>query len=204
MRAGSPASLAFLLAAWLLAGCSNTPQLSRQVAQPILQDDVCAVCGMYLEASPGPRAEAYVDGHDAPLKFDSTRDFFAYVLQPENRPSLQSLFVQDTARLDWDHPSRAAASFIDARTAYYVAWQPLPGSMGPTLAPFSQRKDAESFVNYHGGEIFRFGDITPQLIALLGYACPDAKGPYARQLQACTRKQQALRAQDLVPGQPSG
>jgi len=157
----------------LLAGCGGDNQaLPPQKAVAIRKDDVGAVCGMYIEGSPGPRGEAYVAGRKLPLKFDSTRDFFAYVLQPENATRLQHLFVQDSARIDWKHPTNAADSFVDARTAYFVAWQPLPGSMGPTLASFAKQTDAQVFVREHGGEMLGFQQVRPELISLLKGACP--------------------------------
>jgi copper chaperone NosL len=155
----------------LLAACGGTSGVAQH-AVDTHDDDVCAVCGMYLNASPGPRAEAWLAGRTTPLTFDSTRDFFAYVLQPENRSRLQGMFVQDSARIDWQHPSHAAASFIDARSAFYVAWQPLPGSMGPTLAPFATRAAAAAFVQAHGGQVLRFDQVTTDLVSSLGYRCP--------------------------------
>ena len=164
-----PAALVLALA--LLAGCGGG-HAPAQHAVDTRPDDACAVCGMYLDGSPGPRAEAWVSGRTKPLVFDSTRDFFAYVLQPENQAALQELYVQDSARIDWQQPAHAAASFTDARTASYVAWQPLAGSMGPTLAPFASRTVAEAFVHEHGGAVLGFAEITPTLVATLDYRCP--------------------------------
>lgn len=168
-RSGRLAALTLALA--LLAGCGGG-QAPAQHAVDTHPDDACAVCGMYLDGSPGPRAEAWVAGRAKPLVFDSTRDFFAYVLQPENQAALQELFVQDSARIDWQQPSHAAISFIDARRALYVAWQPLPGSMGPTLAPFATRAAAAAFIHEHGGAVLGFDEITPALVATLDYRCP--------------------------------
>ena len=161
----------FVLVLALLAGCGGNPPPAKH-AVDTHADDACAVCGMYLDGSPGPRAEAWVSGRAKPLVFDSTRDFFAYVLQPENQTALQELYVQDSAHIDWQQPSHAAVSFIDARRAYYVAWQPLPGSMGPTLAPFASHAAAESFVREHGGAVLAFDEVTPALVATLDYRCP--------------------------------
>lgn len=172
---------ALVLALAVFAGCGGHPPPAKH-AVDTHADDACAVCGMYLDGSPGPRAEAWTAGRAKPLVFDSTRDFFAYVLQPENQAALQELFVQDSAHIDWQQPSHAAVSFIDARRAFYVAWQPLPGSMGPTLAPFATRTAAEAFVREHGGAVLGFDEITPALVAALDYRCParatsDAGGP---------------------------
>jgi nitrous oxide reductase accessory protein NosL len=161
----------------LLTACESSQPPPPQVAVDIHKDDVCAVCGMYIETGPGPRGEAYVQGYKAPLKFGSTRDFFAYVLQPENKTRLQQLLVQDSARINWQHPSNEARTFVDARTAYYVAWQPLSGLMGPTFASFVSRQDAETFVRKHGGEILSFSDVTPELTSMLGYGCPVQGSP---------------------------
>lgn len=165
------AALAFSLAA--LAGCSGG-QPPAQHALDTHPDDACAVCGMYLDGSPGPRAEAWVAGRAKPLVFDSTRDFFAYVTQPENQAGLQEMFVQDSTHIDWQKPTHAAVSFIDARAAFYVAWQPLQGSMGPTLAPFATRAAADAFVRASGGTVLRFDQITPALVSALDYRCPPA------------------------------
>ena len=176
---------AYKLTAYELAAYENDHALPAQMAVDIQKGDVCAVCGMYIEAGPGPRGEAYVQGDKAPLKFGSTRDFFAYVLQPENKIGLQHLFVQDSAQIDWQHPSNSPQTFIDARTAYYVAWQPLRGLMGPTFASFAARKDAEAFVHTHGGEILGFSDVTPELTSLLGYDCPAQGSPAFALAKAC-------------------
>jgi copper chaperone NosL len=157
----------------LLAACGAAPAPARQ-AVDTHADDACAVCGMYLDGSPGPRAQAWMAGRAKPLLFDSTRDFFAFVLQPENQASMQEMFVQDSTNLDWQTPTHAAVSFIDARSAFYVAWQPLPGSMGPTLAPFATHAAADAFVRAHGGGVLAFDEVTPALIAALDDRCPPA------------------------------
>lgn len=164
---------ALLVTLAMLAACGDAGGPARR-AVDVQPDDICAVCGMELSRSPGPRAQAWIAGRARPLLFDSTRDFFAYVLQPENQSGLQDMFVQDSARIDWRHPSGAAASFIDARRAYYVAWQPMPGSMGPTLASFATRSAATAFVAEHGGAVFGFAQVTPALVAMLADHCPAA------------------------------
>ncbi len=170
--------LAALAAAVLLAACGKPAEVSQPPL--IIRDgDVCAVCGMYIRGQPGPRGEAYVDGDAGALKFGSTRDFFAYVTQPDIASRLESAYVQDTARIIWGHPADAADSFIDARKAYYVAWQPLPGEMGPTFASFARRSDAEAFVRRHGGAVLRFGQVTASLVSGLAYGCPGPASPFA-------------------------
>jgi copper chaperone NosL len=187
----------------LLPGCGKDP-VAQQRAVDIRKDDVCAVCGMYIDGSPGPRGEAYVAGRKMPLKFDSTRDFFAYILQPENKLRLQSLFVQDSAQIDWDHPANSAATFIEARTAHYVVWQPRPGSMGPTMAPYASRADAEAFVRKHGGEVLGFDDITTELTSSLDYGCPARGTPTFHLTRQCLAKSPSADPFHIKTGQMPG
>lgn len=154
-----------------LAACNRTPP-APQPPVGIVSGDTCAVCGMYIEGLPGPHGEAYIQGRATPLKFGSTRDFFAYVTRADLKSQLGALYVQNTKGLDWKHPSNAASSFIDARKAWYVAFQPLQGGMGPTLAAFARKQAAETFVQLHGGEVLRFAGVTPSLVTGLGYRCP--------------------------------
>lgn len=182
-------ALTGLAAAMLLAACAKPAEVS-QPPLVIREGDVCAVCGMYIRGQPGPRGEAYVDGDAGVLKFGSTRDFFAYVTQSDIASRLESAYVQDTARIVWMHPADAADSFIDARTAWYVAWQPLPGEMGPTFASFAKRSDADTFVRRHGGAVLRFGEITATLVSGLDFRCPGPKSTLfalARQTHCVTQ-----------------
>lgn len=172
----------------LLGGCEGGGERVRRPPVDIVKGDTCAVCGMLIGPYPGPRGEVYVTGVDKPLKLGGTRDFFAYVTQPDVATRLESAYVQDCARIDWTHPSDAAGSFVDARAAFYVAWQPLPGEMGPTFASFAKRADAETFIGTHGGALLRFDRITPLLVSRLGYDCPAEDSPLATLARGCTTK----------------
>ncbi|WEN14519.1 nitrous oxide reductase accessory protein NosL [Rhodanobacter sp. AS-Z3] len=187
-----------VLVTLLLAACGSNQPPPQQDALDIDKGDACAVCGMYIDAGPGPRGEAWVQGYKAPLKFGSTRDFFAYVLDPENQTRLQQLLVQDSAQINWQHPSNAAATFVDARSAWYVAWQPLTGLMGPTFASFAARQDADAFMRAHGGELLRFSEVTPQLTSLLGSACPVPGSPAAPLAKACVAAPHAASGSPLA------
>ena len=171
----------------LLTACGSSQAPPAQAAVDIHKGDACAVCGMYIDAGPGPRAEAWVQGYKAPLKFGSTRDFFAYVTDPENATRLQQLLVQDSARINWQRPSNELQTFVDARSAWYVAWQPLSGLMGPTFASFAKREDADAFARAQGGEILSFSGVTPKLISLLDYRCPVKGSPAFALVNSCTK-----------------
>lgn len=164
------------LSVLLLISCAQQND-TPPAAVAIHADDTCAVCGMFLGTSPGPRAQAWKRGAERPLVFDTTRDFFAWLLQPENRTGIAALYVQDTARIDWRHPNDATDSFIDARQAHYVVWHLLPGAMGPTLAPFASESAAHDFIKLYGGALLHFDDITTELTVQLESHCPGQSSP---------------------------
>ena len=182
-RSAAVATAALLLGA--LAACGRHAVAPPQQAVAIPDDAVSASCGMRVAGAPGPRGEAWVAGHKAPLIFGSTRDLLAYMLQPDNKATLQQAFVQDCARIDWHHVSPATSTFVPARRAYYVAWQTLPGAMGPTFATFARRQDAVAFRQAHGGTVLEFGRITPEVVSLLSYRCPAASSPVAAAAAQC-------------------
>jgi len=150
----------------LLNACEKSDQTAKALPPVAIESgDECHVCGMTIDRFPGPKGEAYVRGASRPFKFCSTRDLFSWWLQPENTIAATSVYVHDMSQTDWKHPSDE--HFIDARTAWYVIDQPLPGAMGPTLASFGRETDAKAFVRKHGGRLIRFQDISLELLANL-------------------------------------
>lgn len=160
--------LGALLGMFLLTACD--PQVDTRAPggpRPIEAGDECHVCGMILARFPGPMGEVIADGQPRALKFCSTRDLFAYLLQPEAGAVVREVYVHDMAGARWDHP--LDAPLVDARRAWYVAGHPLRGAMGPTLASFREREDAEVFARRFGGRILAFDQITLELVGHLGY-----------------------------------
>lgn len=170
---------AFAVAA-LLTACGQQKTAANQPPVAIKASDRSVVCGMYITKYPGPRGEVYLSGVREVIKEGSIRDLFGYIRRPDVAPRVESIYVQDTAHIDWAHPSNSPKSFIDARKAYYVAWQPRRGMMGPTFAPFAKRADAEAFIRVHGGAVLHFAQITSALVSRLAYTCPSSGSPFYR------------------------
>lgn len=198
----SSRSFAYAVMLIILGACGPQDNQTKQPPVAIGRGDACVVCGMEIGPYPGPRAEAYVIGVNRPLKFGGTRDFFAYVTQPDIATRLETLYVQDCARIDWAHPSDAAESFVDARKAWYVGWQPLRGEMGPTFASFATRPDAEAFIQAHGGALLRYDQITPKMVSGLGYDCPARGSPLGQIAERCVQKRPVSSAR--TQGVPAG
>ncbi|WP_342631054.1 nitrous oxide reductase accessory protein NosL [Marinobacter alkaliphilus] len=148
------------LMAITLAGCSNGEQQAVAKPDPVHFDsgDECHVCGMVITNFPGPKGQAFTERQQHTRKFCSTKDMFAWFLQPENVNRDHTLYVHNMAETHWDHPDDT--HLIDAREAFYVVGSERTGAMGPTLASFETESEATDFAATYGGEILSFDDIT--------------------------------------------
>ena len=154
---------AVVFSALFLVACSDSrdsDMVHRAVA--IESGDECHLCGMLIGNFPGPKGEAYERGQTQVKKFCSTRDMFAFLLQPENTHRITQVFVHDMAVAPWESPDDEA--FIDAKSAFYVVGHSQQGAMGPTLASFKSQADAEMFSREFGGRVIGFGEITMDLV----------------------------------------
>lgn len=150
--------IAFVMS-FLLAACGQQSDSQQMVQQAVAieSSDECHLCGMIITNFPGPKGQLYSKGINGNMKFCSTRDMFAFILDPENQHNIQQAFVHDMAVTPWGKPNDEI--YIDAKTAFYVIGHNKPGAMGPTLASFSKLADAETFATAQGGRVFQFNEI---------------------------------------------
>jgi copper chaperone NosL len=161
-------SLLILLTLLLTSGCEQEPERQQQLQRAVAIEpaDECHLCGMIISNFPGPKGQLYEQGDRQTRKFCSTRELFAYLLDPEHRHRVQQVFVHNMAPTPWDQPADDA--YIDARQAWYVAGSGLPGAMGPTLASFADQATAEAFIDSYGGRLYRFEQIDLALLSRMG------------------------------------
>lgn len=152
-----PALLMFVV---FLAGCSGEAEKVVEKPAPVHFEsaDECHVCGMAITRFPGPKGEVITEKEQAVHKFCSTRDMFAWALQPENVVRKHTLYVHDMGQTEWASPDDAA--LVDAHDAFYVVGSERKGAMGKTLASFAEESAAHDFVIEHGGEVLQYGEIT--------------------------------------------
>ncbi|WP_442488141.1 nitrous oxide reductase accessory protein NosL [Halomonas litopenaei] len=141
----------------LLIGCDDVTSDTDIGPAPIGKDDICHVCGMLIDAMPGPKGELALAGDSEVTKFCSAAEMLVFLLQPENAERIAHAWVHDMAHTDWERPGNDA--FISAQDAWYVSGHSRPGGMGHPLATFSTRSDAEAFQRDHGGIIERFDEL---------------------------------------------
>lgn len=156
-----------LLLLGLLSGCGKEDETTAMVRQAVAieSSDECHLCGMIITNFPGPKGQAYSRGVSGNMKFCSTRDMFAFIVDPENQHNIQQAYVHDMAITPWDHPDEE--TYIDAKTAFYVIGHGKRGAMGPTLASFSKRSDAEAFAEVEGGKVLPFDAITLEVLTAM-------------------------------------
>ena len=153
----------------LLAGCNKAEDKVTVAPDPVIiqNGEECDLCGMYINRFPGPKGQVFERGGLPAKKFCSTRDMFAYALQPEHSHRIEHIYVHDVATAPWD--GQENAQYIDAKTAFFVNGHKLNGAMGPALASFSKQADAERFIQQHGGEILTFEQIDIKTLSMMSH-----------------------------------
>ena len=153
----------------LLAGCNKAEDRVTVAPDPVIiqNGEECDLCGMYINRFPGPKGQVFERGGLPAKKFCSTRDMFAYALQPEHNHRIEHIYVHDVATAPWD--GQENAQYIDAKTAFFVNGHKLNGAMGPALASFSKQADAESFIQENGGEILTFEQIDIKTLSMMSH-----------------------------------
>ncbi|MEK7759334.1 MAG: nitrous oxide reductase accessory protein NosL [Pseudomonadota bacterium] len=153
----------------ILAAC--TPDEPPAAAREIAAGTTCALDGMLLNDYPGPKAQIHY-GEGKVEFFCDTVEMFNMVLRPESARRVRAVYTQDMGKADWKTPR---GHWIDARQAFYVHGSRVKGSMGPTLASFANRADAETFARQNGGRVLRFDEVHLDMVDLHGGAAHDER-----------------------------
>lgn len=143
-----------------LMGCKED-NAALNIPEPVMLTEEAAghYCQMVILEHQGPKAQAHLAGHMAPLWFSQVRDGLAYVISPEQSDEILVLYVNDMGvAISWTEPG--PDNWIKASDAYFVVGSDAIGGMGaPEIAPFGTFEQATTFVGIHGGEILRLDEI---------------------------------------------
>lgn len=153
----------------VLAAC--TPDAPPAAARETTAGTVCALDGMLLNDYPGPKAQIHHADGNVEFYCD-TVEMFNMVLRPESARRVRAVYTQDMGKADWKTPR---GHWIDARQAFYVHGSRVKGSMGPTLASFASRADAEAFARKNGGRVLPFDEVKLDMVDLHGGAAHDER-----------------------------
>lgn len=173
MRRSIPLLLALALA---LSACNEQETAAIPSPASMTEEAVGLLCQMYVLDHPGPKAQAFLEGHDAPIWFSQVRDALGYMKAPEKTAEIVVVYVSDMgAASSWADPG--ADNWIRADTAVFVVGTNMEGGMGvPEVVPFAQESDAEDFARRHGGTPMRLADIpTDAVLGALDIEPPGAQ-----------------------------
>lgn len=156
-----------------LAGCladEADSADSTAAPEPIALTDgqTCDACGMTIADHDGPAGQVFYadapDDRDGPARFDSVRELLVFDAEHTRRGwDRRAAFVTDYSSVDYALRERegttsisshvAADEFADATGLSYVVDSEIGGSMGADIVPFSDRDDAATFADTHGGTV---------------------------------------------------
>lgn len=148
-----------LLTTLALTACKDN-SIHQGVHQPSSFDasNECHVCGMVITQFPGPKGQAFGVRSEQERKFCSTIELVFWYLQPENKPNVKEMYVHDMTKTEWNKPNDN--HLTDARKAFFVLGSSQKGSMGSTLASFSQKQPAIQFTEKWGGKVVAFDELS--------------------------------------------
>ncbi len=164
---------AALASVTVLFGCSDTAgEVKALTPVEISSATTCELDGMLLADYPGPKAQIFYAGADAPIFMCDTVEMFNTLLQPEQVRKVAAVYVQDMGKADWEQPK---GNWMDATQGFYVLGTKRRGSMGPTIASFSLESDAQTFMAKWGGKMLRYAEVTANMTDLSGGALNDSR-----------------------------
>lgn len=142
-----------------VAACNEQQTAAIPSPASMTEEAVGHLCQMYVLDHPGPKAQAFLDGHEAPIWFSQVRDALGYMKAPEKTAEIVVVYVSDMgAAPSWEDPG--ADNWIRADTAVFVVGTSREGGMGaPEVVPFAEQSAAEDFARRHGGTTMRLADI---------------------------------------------
>lgn len=150
------------------AGGGGTAPAPREMTS----GTACSLDGMVLGDYPGPKAQIHYADVEQPDYFCDMVELFRTYLKPERVRTVRAVYVQDMGKADWDRPR---GNWIDARTASFVVGGRRHGSMGPTIASFALKSDADRFAAEYGGRVVSFDAVKAEDAVLDGGALHDSQ-----------------------------
>ena len=145
-------------AAGLLAGCLEDEE-ELEPAEPESIGD-----------HPGPAGQVFYDDDEEPATFDSVTELVDFHDHQRQRGrEKRGAFVTDYSRVEYDLEEVDGSTYVtnhadaddfgEATDLYYVVDSEVQGAMGEEFLPFSDREDADAFVDDHGGDVHSWDDL---------------------------------------------
>lgn len=154
-----PLVLFLSLTLTLSFGCSEDSNNNiTSTPRDLTRDAVCMLDGMILLDHPGPKGQVIFKNGE-PHFFCDTKGLFSALYDPNYKTKIKQAFVQDFSKRSWGSYNDR---WIEVEQAFFVMDSSRLGAMGPTLATFSLRSDAENFAKEFGGSVLAFNELNEE------------------------------------------
>ena len=157
--------LSLIIIILVSAGCTKG-DIEKPLHIELTREHACAVCGMITVDLLGAKAQIHYKNGKIDT-FCCTLHMFSFYLQPDSPKNMSAIYVNDMGKADWE---QSKGQWIDAKKAFYIVGGDVIGPHGEALVPFSVLKDAETYVNDHGGKIIRFDEVTMGMLRPEAYS----------------------------------
>ncbi|MFC1684863.1 nitrous oxide reductase accessory protein NosL [Pseudomonadota bacterium] len=149
------AAIFVLIAVLSLAGCGEKEGASvADTPHDLTREEVCMIDGMILMDYPGPKGQLFLKNGEARF-FCDTKGLISTLYDPDYQVKIKRAYVQDFSGRKWGSYSDR---WIDVNQAFLVLGSAKFGAMGPTIATFGLRGDADAFAAEHGGDVMPFAE----------------------------------------------
>lgn len=127
-----------------------------KIKEPTEKDN-CMTCGMYPARFPKHNSQIWTKSGKT-IHFCSTQCFINFNVEPKKYMKEPVITKMAWVTLYSD------GLYESAFGPYYVVGSKVYGPMGMEALPFKVKKNAEEFVEIHGGKIVSFSQLTPELV----------------------------------------
>ena len=154
--------LTLLLTLVSLMSCGKSDNAAIPLAQELTRDAIGYYCMMTVVEHQGPKGQIILRDKQEPLWFTSVRDTLTFTVLPGEPKNIAAIYVTDIGKANWDNPE--PGTWVDAHNAWFVIGSDASGGMGaPELVPFGVKDDALVFASEHGGKVYDFPSIPPEV-----------------------------------------
>lgn len=163
----------------------------EEVPEPVTIDagTACDQCNMLIDRHPGPVGQSYYvddapsaleDREDGHANFCSTWCLYSFTFDQEQRGfEATGSYATDYSAVEYDIgedagtlvidpvPHLDADAFAPTSELTYVVDSDVEGAMGSSLIGFSDRDDASTFSEEHGGDLVEHSEVSSELISAM-------------------------------------
>jgi copper chaperone NosL len=146
----------------LLSACGGEDDRATAFKpRDLTREETCMIDGMILLDYPGPKGQLFYKNGEAYF-FCDTKGLIETLFNPDYRAKIKQAYVQDVGGREW---GSYADRWVEIEKSFLVMDGSKLGAMGPTIATFGTRADADAFAQENGGTVLPFTELSEELFA---------------------------------------